>query len=283
MPNAAPTTLIYPLEHVSRPRPRGRGASLLRYVIAITISPILGGSIRKPRGLTDLAESTKLASHAPASALLVPCSWGCSPSPHTCRTCHATPTPSPPRPITRWNGGRPPLPVQATSGARIRASSSSPRIASICSPVERSSCPTACRPISTARSALSRTRPPGRKPSCETASSSPTPKARSLERWSQHDHLFAVGGRGPHRVKISPYDPRAARLGGGRLGAADLQVHPRRQAAGDDARRGRRPRHRPDALQRPDRSRVAARRQLLRGRRLRELAHRQIRPERQVP
>ena len=28
-----------------------------------------------------------------------------------------------------------------------------------------------------------------------------------LERWSQYDHLFAVGGRGPHRIKISPYDP----------------------------------------------------------------------------
>jgi streptogramin lyase len=28
-----------------------------------------------------------------------------------------------------------------------------------------------------------------------------------LERWSQHDHLFAVGGRGPHRIKVSPYDP----------------------------------------------------------------------------
>ena len=27
-----------------------------------------------------------------------------------------------------------------------------------------------------------------------------------LESWTQHDHLFQ-GGRGPHRVKISPYDP----------------------------------------------------------------------------
>jgi hypothetical protein len=32
-------------------------------------------------------------------------------------------------------------------------------------------------------------------------------KGDILERWSQHDHLFAVGGRGPHRIKISPYDP----------------------------------------------------------------------------
>src|SRR5215471_3923843 len=32
-------------------------------------------------------------------------------------------------------------------------------------------------------------------------------KGDVLERWSQHDHLFAVGGRGPHRIKISPYDP----------------------------------------------------------------------------
>ena len=28
-----------------------------------------------------------------------------------------------------------------------------------------------------------------------------------LERWSQHDRLFAAGGRGPHRIKIDPYDP----------------------------------------------------------------------------
>ena len=28
-----------------------------------------------------------------------------------------------------------------------------------------------------------------------------------LERWTQHDHLFTRGGRGPHRIKISPYDP----------------------------------------------------------------------------
>ena len=27
-----------------------------------------------------------------------------------------------------------------------------------------------------------------------------------LENWTQHDHLFA-GGRGPHKIKISPYDP----------------------------------------------------------------------------
>ena len=32
-------------------------------------------------------------------------------------------------------------------------------------------------------------------------------KGQILERWTQHDHLFEVGGRGPHRIKISPYDP----------------------------------------------------------------------------
>ena len=32
-------------------------------------------------------------------------------------------------------------------------------------------------------------------------------KGEILERWTQHDHLFAAGGRGPHRIKISPYDP----------------------------------------------------------------------------
>ncbi len=29
---------------------------------------------------------------------------------------------------------------------------------------------------------------------------------RLLQSWTQHDHLFA-GGRGPHKIKISPYDP----------------------------------------------------------------------------
>jgi DNA-binding beta-propeller fold protein YncE len=31
-------------------------------------------------------------------------------------------------------------------------------------------------------------------------------EGRLLESWTQHDHLFA-GGRGPHKIKISPYDP----------------------------------------------------------------------------
>ncbi len=45
----------------------------------------------------------------------------------------------------------------------------------------------------------------------------PTPELRNcivvvdsngklIESWTQHDHLFA-GGRGPHKIKISPYDP----------------------------------------------------------------------------
>ena len=29
---------------------------------------------------------------------------------------------------------------------------------------------------------------------------------KMIESWTQHDHLFQ-GGRGAHRVKISPYDP----------------------------------------------------------------------------
>jgi hypothetical protein len=32
-------------------------------------------------------------------------------------------------------------------------------------------------------------------------------KGEILERWSQWDHLFEVGGRGPHRIKINPHDP----------------------------------------------------------------------------
>ena len=30
---------------------------------------------------------------------------------------------------------------------------------------------------------------------------------KMIESWTQHDHLFE-GGRGPHRIKISPYDPQ---------------------------------------------------------------------------
>jgi hypothetical protein len=32
-------------------------------------------------------------------------------------------------------------------------------------------------------------------------------KGEVLERWSQWDHLFEVGGRGPHRIRMNPYDP----------------------------------------------------------------------------
>ncbi len=53
--------------------------------------------------------------------------------------------------------------------------------------------------------------------SLEQRATIPTPELRNcllvvdgsgklIESWTQHDHLFA-GGRGPHHVKISPYDP----------------------------------------------------------------------------
>jgi hypothetical protein len=53
--------------------------------------------------------------------------------------------------------------------------------------------------------------------SLEQKATLPTPELRNcilvvdangkvLESWTQHDHLFA-GGRGPHKGKISPYDP----------------------------------------------------------------------------
>ena len=45
-------------------------------------------------------------------------------------------------------------------------------------------------------------------------------------------------GRGPHKIKMNPYDPREARLDHRRPAAPDLQVHLRRQA-GDDARHAR--------------------------------------------
>jgi hypothetical protein len=79
-----------------------------------------------------------------------------------------------------------------------------------------------------------------------------------------------------------PVRPREARLAGRRRRAPDPQVHERRQA-GDVARRVQGARQRREALQPPDRHRLAARRHVLRERRLREHARGEVRQERQVP
>ena len=80
-----------------------------------------------------------------------------------------------------------------------------------------------------------------------------------------------------------PLRRREARLAGRRRRPRHLQVHPRRQEAGDDGGHADAARQRRHALQPPDRHRLAARRHLLRQRRLRQHARRQVRQERQVP
>ena len=77
--------------------------------------------------------------------------------------------------------------------------------------------------------------------------------------------------------------PRAARLARRRWRARHLQVHARRQEAGADDRHADAVGQRRDALRPAHRHRVAARRHVLRERRLHQHARRQVRQERQVP
>ena len=63
------------------------------------------------------------------------------------------------------------------------------------------------RPKATrAATALSERRPRKGKPRLENCILVFDANGKLLEDWTQWDHLFA-GGRGPHHVKISPYDP----------------------------------------------------------------------------
>ena len=105
-----------------------------------------------------------------------------------------------------------------------------------------------------------------------------------VDEWPQHDKLFAQQpcGRGPHTIKMSPYDPDEARLGDRRPAARHLPLHLRRQA-GEDVRPARRARARPEHLRSPDRHRVAAGRHVLHQRRLRRQARREVRREGQLP
>ena len=72
---------------------------------------------------------------------------------------------------------------------------------------------------------------------------------RVKERWTQWDHLCeGSSGPGPHRLRISPYDPRTPRLGDQRDLPPDLRVLERRQAAAEDAGREERAGQRRHAL-----------------------------------
>ena len=112
-----------------------------------------------------------------------------------------------------------------------------------------------------------------------TASSWSTRNGDIIEDWTQWDKML----RRPHAVYISPYDPREARLDRRRLPARDLHVQQRRQAAPADDRRAERARGGRQALLPADVHGVAAGRHVLRRRRLREHARREVRQERQVP
>ena len=91
----------------------------------------------------------------------------------------------------------------------------------------------------------------------------------------------AVRAAAPHPRQ--PIRPRAARLARRRWRPRHLQVHARRQEAGADHRHADAVGQRPDPLRATHRHRVAARRHVLRERRLREHARGQVRQERQVP
>ena len=102
---------------------------------------------------------------------------------------------------------------------------------------------------------------------------------KMIESWEQHNKLFVR----PHRILVRPVRSRASHLARGRWRPCDLQVHARRQEAGADDRHADAVGQRPDALRPADRHRVAARRHVLRERRLRQHARRQVRQERKVP
>ena len=102
---------------------------------------------------------------------------------------------------------------------------------------------------------------------------------RLIESWEQHNKLFVR----PHRILVNPYDPER------HVWLVDDGAH----AIFKFTRDGKQlvqtigtpqgPGQRRDALRAADRHRVAARRHVLRQRRLHQHARRQVRPERQVP
>ena len=134
---------------------------------------------------------------------------------------------------------------RATRGDRCRASSSNPTTASSSRAAARSSCRHRSRPttwVSSARFARRSTRLTTKCSGCLRIVDS---SGKVLEIWSQWDRLFQ-GTNGPHKIKISPYDPRASRVGRRRNEERHLRVLERRQAAPEDARRRGRHRRRRD-------------------------------------
>ena len=112
----------------------------------------------------------------------------------------------------------------------------------------------------------------------------------TIEEWLQHDRLFApprgtgLGevGRGPHKLLINPYDTEK------HVWIVDDDQHVINIFTNDGTLvthdgRARRARARAEQLQSADRHRLAARRHVLRRRRLRRHARGEVRSERQVP
>ena len=113
---------------------------------------------------------------------------------------------------------------------------------------------------------------------------------KTIEEWLQHDKYLApprgtgLGemGRGPHKILMNPYDPEK------HIWIVDDDMHEINIFTNDGklvktmGERGV-PGRGPNNFNRPDRHRVAARRHVLRRRRLRRHARREVRSQRQVP
>ena len=104
-----------------------------------------------------------------------------------------------------------------------------------------------------------------------------------VDEWPELEKLFSAGpcGRGPHQIKISPYDPEK------HVWIIDDQLHmiyrftydgKLEMSKGELGRTWPRTEH----VRPPDRRRVAARRHVLHHRRLRRHARREVRQERQL-
>ena len=139
--------------------------------------------------------------------------------------------------------------------------------------------PTASSPSATPRATTCRSRTPTRHPRWDHVLNIVNRNGKLVESWEQHNKLFVR----PHRVLINPYDPEK------HVWLVDDGAHAIYKFTNDgkklvmtlgDARGAG---QRRDALQPADRHRLAARRHVLRQRRLRQHARREVRQERQVP
>ena len=164
-----------------------------------------------------------------------------------------------------------------TSSAAGRSRSPSRASPSAATPACSPSRPTASSSRSAASSALPDPIPPefagfagSIKINVLTAGRSPRVAQLSLHARPQRQRQGAVdavghlcegsAGPGPHRLRISPYDPRPPRLGRQRDVPSDLRLLERRQQAAEDARREERAGQRRDALRQAAGRGVPARR-----------------------